>query len=200
MVTRQEQKYETRKKILSSAIHLISQKGINGTSIKDIVNEAGVAAGTFYLYFNSKEDVIKCLDRTEHKKLLAKIKALKNISHVQKIYKYFSEWYKIGSNFEPGLIREWHCLLISSAKDDEISKISGGEMEHSHIRILLNDAVEAGEINKNIPLEDVARMLVCGMWGTCVYLCVAPNRVSREKISHDFIEHVVKSVLSKYVI
>ena len=170
MTTREEQKQETRKKILKSAIHLISQKGINGTSIKDIASDANVAVGTFYLYFNSKEDVLKCLDRTEHKELLAKIKEIKNLSHVQKIYKYISEWYKIGSKFEPGFIREWHCLLISNAKDNEKNEISGGELEHSHIKELFNDAVEAGEINKNFPIEDVTRMIVCGMWGTGVYL------------------------------
>ncbi|MBQ7559491.1 MAG: TetR/AcrR family transcriptional regulator [Synergistaceae bacterium] len=200
MATREEQKNETRKKILASAIHLISKKGVNGTSIKDIAASAEVAVGTFYLYFNSKEDVIKCLDRTEHKELLEKIKAMKNLSCVQKIYEYFSKWYEIGGEYEPGFIREWHCLNLSCAKDNETSGLPGGELEHVHVRELLQEAVDAGELNKKIPIEDIARLLVCGLWGSSVYLCVAPGRVSREKIAGDFIKYLVKPSLNPYLI
>lgn len=199
MATREEQKNETRKKILASAISLIAEKGVNGTSIKDIAASAGVAVGTFYLYFNSKEDVIKCLDRTEHKGLIKKIKAMKNLSCVQKIYEYFSEWYKLGGEYEPGFIREWHCLNLSCAKDNEANELPGGELEHAHVRELLQEAVDAGELDKKIPIEDIARLLVCGLWGSSVYLCVAPGRVSREKIAEDFIKYIVKPSLNQYL-
>lgn len=200
MTTRKEQKFETHKKILSAAVHLISERGVNKTSIKDIANRAGVAVGTFYLYFNSKEDVIKCLDRDMHKKLLGKIKEIENLSRLQRIYKYISEWYKIYEDQEPGIIREWHCLNISSASDDSPNTLPGGEIEHSHVRELLQEAVEAGELDENMPLEDIARMLVCGMWGTSIYLCTAPNRKSRKKISADFLEYVVKPILNPYLV
>ena len=41
-------------KLLDSAYNLFTSKGINNTSIQDIVNDAGVAKGTFYLYFKDK--------------------------------------------------------------------------------------------------------------------------------------------------
>ena len=37
--------------LLNTAYHLFTEKGFQKTSISDIVNEAGVAKGTFYLYF-----------------------------------------------------------------------------------------------------------------------------------------------------
>ena len=199
MTTREEQKQETKEKILASAVRLISQRGVKNTSIRDITNEAGVATGTFYLYFTSKEDVIKCLDREQHRDLLSKVRAMRNISSIQRIYEYFSEWYKIGGEYEPGFIREWHCQMISNARDNEENGLTGGEMEASHIHELLSDAVKAGELDQNIPLDDVARVLVCGLWGSSIYLCVAPNRVSREKLAQDFLDHVVKTSLNQYL-
>ena len=40
--------------ILNSAFELFADKGINNTSIDDIVKKAGIAKGTFYLYFEDK--------------------------------------------------------------------------------------------------------------------------------------------------
>ncbi len=47
----------TKEKLINSAIKVFSEKGFFNTKISDIVNEAGVAQGTFYLYFKSKEDI-----------------------------------------------------------------------------------------------------------------------------------------------
>ena len=44
-------------KLLNSAFKLYSKKGIKNTSIQDIVVDAGVAKGTFYLYFKDKYDL-----------------------------------------------------------------------------------------------------------------------------------------------
>lgn len=55
-------KLETNKKmkrdsLLESAFSLFTSKGINKTSISDIVQKSGVAKGTFYLYFKDKYDI-----------------------------------------------------------------------------------------------------------------------------------------------
>lgn len=41
-----------------AAYDLFTTKGINNTAISDIVKEAGVAKGTFYLYFRDKYDIL----------------------------------------------------------------------------------------------------------------------------------------------
>lgn len=47
----------TKEKLINSAIQIFSQKGFYNTKISDIVQNAGLAQGTFYLYFKSKEDI-----------------------------------------------------------------------------------------------------------------------------------------------
>ncbi|MDE6940004.1 MAG: TetR/AcrR family transcriptional regulator [Lachnospiraceae bacterium] len=46
-----------RESLLETAYRLFTSKGIHKTSISDIVEAAGVAKGTFYLYFKDKYDI-----------------------------------------------------------------------------------------------------------------------------------------------
>lgn len=50
-------KKQKRESLLDSAFSLFTSKGINKTSISDIVEKSGVAKGTFYLYFKDKYDI-----------------------------------------------------------------------------------------------------------------------------------------------
>lgn len=50
-------KKQKKDALLSTAFELFTSKGIQKTSIADIVQKAGVAKGTFYLYFTNKYDV-----------------------------------------------------------------------------------------------------------------------------------------------
>ena len=43
--------------LLNTSFELFTSQGINQTSISDIVKKAGVAKGTFYLYFKDKYDI-----------------------------------------------------------------------------------------------------------------------------------------------
>ncbi|MFH1619773.1 MAG: TetR/AcrR family transcriptional regulator [bacterium] len=48
-----------RQQILDASIKVLSRKGYRSASISDMVFEAGVARGTFYLYFDSKAEIFK---------------------------------------------------------------------------------------------------------------------------------------------
>lgn len=54
-------KKKKENELFSAAYELFTTKGINRTAIDDIVKKAGVAKGTFYLYFKDKYDVINRL-------------------------------------------------------------------------------------------------------------------------------------------
>ncbi|WP_457640851.1 TetR/AcrR family transcriptional regulator [Persephonella sp.] len=48
---------DTKQKLINSAVKVFSEKGYFNTKVSDIVKDAGVAQGTFYLYFKSKEEI-----------------------------------------------------------------------------------------------------------------------------------------------
>ena len=54
----EENKLKKRNKILDAAYNLFAKNGINTTPIDEVVKCAGVAKGTFYLYFHDKYDLM----------------------------------------------------------------------------------------------------------------------------------------------
>ena len=50
---------ERRAQILHTAVRLFSDRGYHATSIADIIAAAGIARGTFYLYFESKRAIFE---------------------------------------------------------------------------------------------------------------------------------------------
>lgn len=51
----------TRERILDAAIEVFARKGYHGTSVDDIVQEAGSSKGSFYFYFPNKEGLFLAL-------------------------------------------------------------------------------------------------------------------------------------------
>lgn len=65
----EENKEEKETKLLDSAFALFTEKGVKKTSVQEIVDKAGVAKGTFYLYFKDKYDVQDYLIAKKSKQL-----------------------------------------------------------------------------------------------------------------------------------
>ena len=49
---------ERKKEILDIAEQLFIEKGFDNTSTNDILREIGIARGTLYYYFKSKEEIL----------------------------------------------------------------------------------------------------------------------------------------------
>ena len=66
------QKEGRRQEILAAALRCFARGGFHATTIADIVRESGVSQGTFYLYFETKDDVIAALadDRSQSDALI----------------------------------------------------------------------------------------------------------------------------------
>ena len=56
---RREKAILTKNKIFETAIEIIKEKGYTNVTISQICKKAGVAKGTFYVHYKSKEDIIK---------------------------------------------------------------------------------------------------------------------------------------------
>lgn len=71
MATAEQNKTEKRVRLLDSALSLFSSKGMKPPTVDEVVKLAGVAKGTFYLYFRDKYDL---MDQLVLKKLAECIK------------------------------------------------------------------------------------------------------------------------------
>jgi AcrR family transcriptional regulator len=70
---RAAQRLETRARLFDAAVAEISRAGLAGADVSAIAAAAGVARGTFYFHFPTKEHVVVELERTEEAKIVAKL-------------------------------------------------------------------------------------------------------------------------------
>ncbi len=75
---RAQKKLIKENRLLDAAYNLFIEKGITATAIDEIVKKAGVAKGTFYLYFKDKEDILEKLILKKSSEIVKK--ALQEVS------------------------------------------------------------------------------------------------------------------------
>lgn len=75
MRARDAQRLQTRGRVFEAAVTEIGQSGLAGADVAAIAAAAGVARGTFYFHFPTKEHVLVELERAEEVKIVAKLDA-----------------------------------------------------------------------------------------------------------------------------
>ena len=70
---REAQRLETRARLFDAAVVEIGRSGLARADVSAIAAAAGVARGTFYFHFPTKEHVIVELERAEETKIVAKL-------------------------------------------------------------------------------------------------------------------------------
>ncbi|UJF31372.1 TetR/AcrR family transcriptional regulator [Paenibacillus hexagrammi] len=63
----------TKQKLLAAAVEMFTENGYYDTKISDIVKKAGVAQGTFYLYFQTKESIFTSIIKETNERMIHQI-------------------------------------------------------------------------------------------------------------------------------
>jgi AcrR family transcriptional regulator len=67
---------DKRRLLLDAAVRVFARKGYHSARVGDIAEEAGVAYGLLYHYFDSKEDVLRSVFRETWRELIETIKSV----------------------------------------------------------------------------------------------------------------------------
>src|SRR3954449_3833448 len=95
---REERKAQNREKLLLAARKVFAEKGYGEATARDIVRETDLATGTFYNYFNDKQDVFMALLDEMSEKGRALVRAQRqdtNLSLEERVasaYRAYFEW------------------------------------------------------------------------------------------------------------
>ncbi len=74
MAVRADRQADRRRQILGAAVKVFAQKGFHASRVGDIAEEAGIAYGLVYHYFQSKEDLLETIFRTTWTEMLARVR------------------------------------------------------------------------------------------------------------------------------
>ena len=73
---RRENMKEKERLIIEMAMKLFANKGVNATSVQEIVTACGISKGAFYLYFKSKDELLLAILRYYYDKIQKKMMAI----------------------------------------------------------------------------------------------------------------------------
>lgn len=104
---------ERRKEILETAERLFLTKGYTKTTVNDILKEIGIAKGTFYHYFKSKEEVMDEIIMRIIKEDVTKAKRIvsnPDIPVLDKLFKILMEQSPKSGDVKEKMIEQFHQL------------------------------------------------------------------------------------------
>lgn len=198
MADRREQARKTKQFILDTAAKMMDEQGYDNVSVDDVVAACGVAKGTFYHYFKSKEDLLIYFTRTPYEYLEQCIERDSSLPFARRMRSFISEWFQIMDKFNLYFARQ--SGTISSAKREEY----GGDASHMvigmrMIRSIMADGIASGELPPSIPVEDLSREMIFSMYGSTMYHCIYPDTFDVPAWAETFSKIVFDSLLKPYL-
>jgi AcrR family transcriptional regulator len=98
---------DKKDRIFDAAHVLFLERGFKNTSVADIAAIAGVAVGSFYLYFDSKEDIFVQIYNQENEDIKAQILSKVDLDDepVKLIHEIIEQIFTLSSNNQ--ILQEW---------------------------------------------------------------------------------------------
>lgn len=168
-----------KKEIIESTKRLIEEKGIENTSIRDIVKSIGIAQGLFYYYFRSKDEVIQTIIDEYVADICSEI--LKN---VEKITKDFDNWYEQLENISKAIILVYKN---NKANMEKFVKDKNAELYQRVLYIVIDKmalqiekALEIAITNNYIDIKypkETAYMIIYGILNLIYYKGVEDDEI-----------------------
>ena len=149
---------ERKNEILDAAEQLFGTKGFDNTSTNDILNEIGIARGTLYYHFKSKEEILDAMIDRVTDRLVGKAKAIvvrKEIPVLQRLTMMMLALHVSDGNFDQELLTQVHkpqnALMHQKMEKRLLSGIN------PIITVLLKEGISQGICQTDYP-EEAAEM------------------------------------------
>jgi TetR/AcrR family fatty acid metabolism transcriptional regulator len=150
--------------IIEAAVRVFARKGYFNSRVSDIAREAGIAAGTIYLYFKTKEDILTTLFREKMAEFVAKLwKAMADqpdpVSKVRRlVYLHFDLLER-----NPELAE---VVQIELRQGQKFFRGASSQEIASYFALIgsvLEEGVVAGRFRANLPVKVATKMLFGAM-------------------------------------
>ena len=151
---RQKNKERTKERILAAALRLFREKGLEGTTTKEISKKAGIAEGTLFNYFKTKEDLALYFFQKETDNLIQWFRGEKRLRKAPLPEKLFAIIHRQLEYLEPyqDFIGAVFCRSLQPNSSLSPLSFDSQELRLKYLRFIreiLAQAEEAGEIPRS---------------------------------------------------
>ena len=200
MNTRQENAAITRQKLINATENLLKSNGLNALCVEDITKSAGVAKGTFYVYFQHKEDIISEICRGYFKKIETQINEMKSANIIDKLSLYFDNFMCAVEIYGINICREWIRGTIDPRTAFDNTDMSKWQYDVKMLKNILNNAINNHELKKDTPVDILSNLFISELYGMMTCWCMSDGEFEPKKWTRKFSEFQLKSLLDKYLI
>lgn len=194
---REAQRRETRQRVYAAAVAEFKKVGMAAADVAVIVKEAGVARGTFYFHFPTKEHVLADLERQEEARLAAQLARFLDRPH--DLAGALAEVVRLMSLMERRvgkvLFREMLALHFS-ARRPEVLPGTEQWADYPLVTLVVRAIEQARDRGETYPEADALRTTQFFMLGLYAVLITSHDhsRSARAEILDNFIATVLRSV------
>ena len=163
---------KTRSRLLESARRLISERGFDHVSVEDITKDSGVAKGTFYHYFECKEEVVAELSFQSIQTIIKKAIDYDGDVRERCLY-YFIELYKDASWSGVRLVRQWMKETMEAETPDSRTRECLDGIRNTVMDIVVTGLGKGkGELRADAPLDMLSKLLMSHFFGVLTIWCM----------------------------
>jgi AcrR family transcriptional regulator len=148
---RQQQKEQTARRLFEEAIRLFIEQGYEATTIEAITAAAGVAKGTFFTHFASKEAVLGHIGRLQMDSIYQTIGAIEGFDS-KPIHEQLQLIFRtLASNVEhqPAMMRQLTIEILRRSMFD--TEGQGIDELDGFLQPLIVAAQQRGELRRDVP-------------------------------------------------
>jgi AcrR family transcriptional regulator len=168
---RAQQKQENRDKLVSAARKVFAEKGLAAATARDIVRETDLASGTFYNYFDDKEDAFRAVfeEWLEQARIAARAKRLQaGIGLEQRIYDSYRAYFEL-------VVADPQMFEVLRRNADAIAMLGSEDLFAAAVREFIEDMeqwVAEGQLPTEIDpwLPHIARSLAGGAFQIAAHM------------------------------
>lgn len=171
-VTRQRRKEARPQELLGAALELFVEKGFAATRAEEVASRAGVAKGTLYLYYPSKEELLKAVVRENLSTLIAEgadiARNFSGSTHELLLLLMQTWWERIGNTKASGIFK---IIITEMGNFPDFARFYMDEVvEPGHQLFIhaLQRGVDSGEL-RQINLFETAHVLIFPMLMLCLH-------------------------------
>lgn len=196
MNKRQKSAAETKRKLITAGLELIEEKGFDAINVEDITKKAGVAKGTFYIYFKRKEDIILEISRTPFGEIANELKKMENAELFEKLRHYFHRFIEQVEFCGIQVCREWIRNVIDP---NNVPETIDGKKWFYDYEILENILKNSPELKESTPIGLLTHIIISELYGMMLCWCMSDNKFQPLDWTDKFCEIQLKQIFKPYL-
>lgn len=197
MNKRQKSAVETKRKLISAGLELIKEKGFDAINVEDITKKAGVAKGTFYIYFKHKEDIVMEISRTPFGEIAVELEQMGNAELFRKLRHYFRRFMEQVEFCGIQICREWIRNVIDPNNVPETMDSKKWFYDCEMLKSILKNSKE---LRKDTPVELLTHIIISELYGMMIGWCMSDGKFEPLDWSDKFCKIQLNSILKEFLI